>query len=146
MRDKGTEGWGSLEPFYIMLNDYPVADMIITHHAKNRYLDRISTNGSDEGEIAAWMWQSLKKKRIRLYPQHGEQNVYLIDDDIVVAAEFNPLKGAVSSSGKPLYRMIIVSFIGRISATPQLRDMKRYYSWQRHIRRLKMVKKKHNRK
>ncbi|WP_410511619.1 hypothetical protein PaeBR_16285 [Paenibacillus sp. BR2-3] len=145
MSDKGKEGWGSHEPFYILLNDYRVANIVITNHAKNRYLDRISEAGSDEGEIAAWLWQCLKQKRIKPYP-NSEQNAYLIDDDLVMAAEFNELEGVSNLSGQPLYNLIIVSFLGKISSNPKLRDLKTYYSWLRHARRMKLIKKKRKRR
>ncbi|KGE16700.1 periplasmic protein [Paenibacillus wynnii] len=145
MRDKGTELWGKYEPFHIPLNDYRVANIVITNHAKSRYLDRISDEGSNEGDIAPWIWQSLRQKRIQPYSQH-DQNAYLIDDDTVVIAEFTELAGERNHFGYQLYCMTIVSFLGKISRTPQLRDLRAYYSLLRQTRRVKMIKKRRKRK
>lgn len=145
MRDKGTELWGKYEPFHIMLNDYRVADIVITNHATSRYIDRISDSGTDEGDIAAWIWQALKQKRIKPYQQQ-EQNAYLIDDDFVIIAAFTELEGERNLSGQPLFTMTVLSFLGKISVTHQLRDIKAYYLWLRQARRVKLIKKRRKRK
>ena len=145
MRDKGTELWGKYEPFHIMLNDYRIADLVISNQAIGRYLDRVSLEGNDEGDIAAWVWQALKQKRIKPY-QHQEQNAYLIDEDVVMIAEFTELEGECSLSGQPLYKMNLVTFLGRISVTHQLGDLRTYYSRLRQARRVKLNKKRRKRK
>ena len=145
MRDKGTELWGKYESFHILLNDYRVANIVITNHAKSRYLDRINVEGSNEGDIATWIWQSLRQKRIKPYSQH-DKNAYLIDDDTVVIAEFTELTGERNHSGHQLYGMTVVSFLGKVSINPQLRDLRAYYSLLRQARRVKMIKKRRKRK
>lgn len=142
---KGTEWWGKYEPFHIMLNDYRVADVLLTKHAKSRYLDRINVDGREEVEVTAWIWQCLKQQRIRPYSQ-AERNAYLIDDDLVMIAELRELEGEQNLSGQTLYTMVIVSFLGKISVTHQLRDLESYYSWLRHVRRMKLMKKRRKRK
>ncbi|WP_438494188.1 hypothetical protein [Paenibacillus sp. IHBB 3054] len=145
MHGKGMEWWGAFEPFHIMLNDYRVADIVITNHAKSRYLDRINPESSDSGQLSAWMWQCLNQNRIKPY-QQKEHNAYLIDEDTLVIAEFRELEDVTSLSGRPLYVMVIVSYLGRISATPQLRDLQAYYSHLRNSRRMKLMKKRRKRK
>lgn len=145
MHGKGMEWWGAFEPFHIMLNDYRVADIVITSHARSRYVDRIQREGSDAGEIGAWMWQCLKQNRIKSY-QHSEHNAYLIDEDILLIAEFKMLDGVTSLSGRPLYVMVIVSYLGRISEIPQLRDLQAYYARLRNSRRMKLMKKRRKRR
>ncbi|HBS44424.1 MAG TPA: hypothetical protein DEA91_08135 [Paenibacillus sp.] len=145
MRNKGTDWPSSYEPFHIMLNDYRVADIVITNHAKSRYLDRISKGVSNDEAVAAWMWQCLMQNRLKPFSD-SDVNAYLIDDDSVVIAEFTELLGEKNISGQPLYSMIIVSFLGRISVTPQLRDLKTYFSLLRNSRRTKLTKKKRKRK
>lgn len=145
MRNKGTEWLGTYEPFHIILNDYRIADIVITNHAKSRYLDRISNGNNNDEEVAAWMWQCLKQNRLKPYSD-SEYNAYLIDDDSVVIAEFTELEGETNLSGHPLYTMTIVSFLGRISMIPQLIDLKNYYSWLRQSRRKKLTKKKRKRR
>ncbi|WP_379133686.1 hypothetical protein [Paenibacillus sp. sgz500958] len=138
MRDTESAGMGTYEPFHLMLNDCRIADVLITKHAVSRYLDRISTGGIDE--VVPWIWECLKQKRIKPYSP-GQPNAYLIDDDVVLIAEFKLLEGEKSLSGHPLYTMIVVSFLGKISVTHQLRDLTTYYSWLRHSRRMKLQKK-----
>jgi hypothetical protein len=96
-------------------------------------------------DIAAWMWQCLKQNRVKPYLQ-SKYNAYLIDEDTVVIAEFKELEGVTSLSGRPLYIMVILSFLGRISATPQLRDLQAYYSRLRNSRRIKLMKKRRKRR
>jgi hypothetical protein len=36
--------------------------------------------------------------------------------------------------------MIVVTFLGRMSETMELRDLKTYYSWLRHSRRMTLIK------
>lgn len=145
MRNKGTDWPSTYEPFHIMLNDYRVADIVITNHAKRRYLDRISKGVGNDEEVAAWMWQCLMQNRLKPFSD-SDFNAYLIDDDSVVIAEFTELTGEKDISGQPLYSMIIVTFLGRISVTPQLRDLKTYFSLLRNSRRTKLRKKKRKRK
>lgn len=145
MRNKGMEWPSSYEPFHIMLNDYRVADIVITNHAKSRYVERISNGASSDAEVAAWMWQCLMQNRIQPFADSA-YNAYLIDDDSVVIAEFTELTGERDLSDQPLYSMIIVSFLGRVSVTPQLRDLKTYFAQLRNTRRAKLSKKKRKRK
>lgn len=143
MRDRGTEWWGRHEPFHIMLNNYRVSNIVLTNHARSRYLDRIREEDTGEVDINAWLWECLRQNRFKLY---SFKNTYLIDDDIVVIIEFTKLEGESSLSGQPLYIMTIVSFLGKISVTHQLRDLSTYYSWLRHSRRIKLVKKRRKRR
>ncbi|MNY80142.1 hypothetical protein D3C86_2210560 [compost metagenome] len=49
-------------------------------------------------------------------------------------------------SGHPLYVMVVVTFLGNISITPQLRDLRGYFSWLHHSRRMKQMKKRRRRR
>ncbi len=91
------------------------------------------------------MWQCLKKGRIEPY-YRNEQDVYLIDDDLVFVAEFATLDKETDLTGNPLHKMIIVTFLGRMSETIELRDLKSYYSWLRHSRRMTLIKNSRKRK
>ncbi|WNS46897.1 hypothetical protein [Paenibacillus sp. MMS20-IR301] len=145
MHGKGMEWWGAYEPFHIMLNEYGIADVVLTQHAKSRYSDRIAQEDGGDSEVTAWLWQCLKQNRVRPYSR-SEYNAYLIDNDTVIVADFRQLEGVTALSGERLYVMVIVSFLGKISVTPQLRDLKTYYSWLRHSRRMKLMKKRRRRK
>lgn len=145
MRNKETERWSTYEPFYISLNDKKIADIVITNHAKTRYHDRVQRSNAPHEEIGAWLWECLKQNRMVPY-YRNEQDVYLIDDDLVVVAEFSELEHERDLIGNPLHRMIIVTFLGRMSETIELRDLKSYYSWLRHSRRMTLVKNSRKRK
>jgi hypothetical protein len=64
----------------------------------------------------------------------------LIDEDLVVVAEFAELENETDIVGNPLHKMIIVTFLGKMSETIELRDLKSYYSWLRHSRRMTLIK------
>ncbi|HEY2492633.1 MAG TPA: hypothetical protein VGI33_06965 [Paenibacillus sp.] len=145
MRDKGTERWSTYESFFVALSDKKVADIVVTNHARTRYLDRVKHGETDNNEIAAWMWECLKQDRIRPY-YRNEQDVYLIDEDIVVVAEFTELENELDIYGNILHKMIIVTFLGKMSETMELRDLKTYYSWLRHSRRMTLIKNSRKRK
>jgi hypothetical protein len=139
------ERWSTYEPFYVVLGDKKVADIIITHHARNRWIDRVDTVKTDFQDIAAFLWDKLKQGRISPY-YRNEQDVYLIDDDLVMVAEFSVLENETDIAGNPLHKMVVVTFLGRMSETIELRDLKSYYSWLRHSRRMTLIKNSRKRK
>lgn len=139
VRDKATERWSTYEPFFIALGDKKVADIVITNHAKGRCGDRIESGHKEAEKITAWLWECLQTKRIVPYDRK-EKDVYLIDDDIVMVAEFGELTGPYPIEGGPMHKMIVVTFLGKISKTPELRDLKSYYSWSRHSRKMALMK------
>ncbi|WP_028588921.1 hypothetical protein [Paenibacillus massiliensis] len=139
MRDKLMQRWSTYEPFFIAVSDKKVADIVITNHAKMRYSDRLVSGEHDVDYIARWLWECLKQGRMTAY-YRNEQDVFLIDKDIVVVVEFAELPGEVDIAGNPLHKMIIVTFLGRMSETIELRDLKSYYSWLRHSRRMTLIK------
>ncbi|MBN3526057.1 hypothetical protein [Paenibacillus apiarius] len=139
MRDKVMNRWSTYEPFYVLLGEKKVADIVITNHAKSRWSDRIAKEEADAESIAAFMWDCLKQERIESY-YRNEQDVYLIDGDIVVVAEFAQSDQDFDLVGEPMVKMIVVTFLGKMSETMELRDLKTYYSWLRHTRRMTLVK------
>ncbi|WP_166238141.1 hypothetical protein [Paenibacillus turpanensis] len=138
MKDKATRRFGTYESFFVELGDIRVADIIVTNHAKQRWIDRVETEKTGFADIAEFMWEKLKQGRMESY-YRNEQDVYLVDDDLVVVCEFADLK-EVDLIGNPLQKMIIVTFLGRMSETLELRDLKSYYSWLRHSRRMTLIK------
>ncbi|MFB9330576.1 hypothetical protein ACFFSY_31925 [Paenibacillus aurantiacus] len=145
MKDKMTERWSTYEPFHVVLGDKKVADIVITNHAKSRWADRVESEKTGFEDIAGFLWQCLKQGRIEPY-YRNEQDVYLIDDDLVFVAEFTTLEKETDIAGNPLHKMIIVTFLGRMSETIELRDLKSYYSWLRHSRRMTLIKNSRKRK
>lgn len=145
MKDRLTRRWNTYESFYIDLGDKKVADIVITNHAKSRWLDRVESKKTGFEDIADFLWECLKKGRVVSY-YRNEQDVYLIDDDLVFVAEFSASETETDILGNPLHKMIIVTFLGRMSETMELRDLKSYYSWLRHSRRMTLVKSSRKRK
>ncbi|MBP1961245.1 hypothetical protein [Paenibacillus aceris] len=139
MKDKVMGRWSTYEPFFVQLGDKKVADVVITNHAKLRWSDRVSSENNSLEEICAFLWEKLKNDSIVPY-YRNEEDVYLIDDDLVVVAEFSQLEHETDLVGNPLHKMIIVTFLGRMSETMELRDLKSYYSWLRHSRRMTLIK------
>lgn len=145
MRYKVTERSGTYENIHVLLGNKRVADVVITNHAKMRYGDRIERNEANIEQIASWIWECLKEGRVTPYYRNDE-DVYLIDDDLVMVAEFATMTAKFDAEGMPLDRMIIVTFLGRMSETMELRDLKSYYSWLRHSRRSTLLKNSRKRK
>ncbi|MHA6484606.1 hypothetical protein ACX1C1_22180 [Paenibacillus sp. strain BS8-2] len=145
MKDKMTRRWSTYESFFVELGDKRVVDIIITNHAKSRWLDRVESEKTGYEDIAEFLWECLKKDRVKPY-YRNEQDVYLIDDDLVFVAEFSESMTERDLLGNPLHKMIIVTFLGRMSETIELRDLKSYYSWLRHSRRMTLIKNSRKRK
>ncbi|MFD2612907.1 hypothetical protein [Paenibacillus gansuensis] len=145
MKDKIMGRWSTYEPFYVMLGDKKVADIVITNHARSRWVDRVETEKTGYEDICDFLWEKLKKDCVQPY-YRKEQDVYLIEDDLVMVAEFSVLENEVDLLGNPLHKMIIVTFLGRMSETIELRDLKSYYSWLRHSRRMTLIKNSRKRK
>ncbi|BBI34544.1 hypothetical protein [Cohnella abietis] len=139
MKDKHTERWNTYEPFHVILGDKKVVDIIITNHARTRWTDRVESEKTGYSDIAEYMWECLKEDRIVSY-YRNEQDVYTIDDDLVFVAEFSISETDTDLLGNPLHKMIVVTFLGRMSETMELRDLKTYYSWLRHSRRMTLIK------
>jgi hypothetical protein len=145
MKDKVMGRWSTYEPFFVTLGDKKVADIVITNHARVRWIDRISSEKSSLEEICAFLWDMLKNDKITSY-YRNEQDVYLVEEDLVMVAEFTEIENETDIVGNPLHKMIIVTFLGKMSETIELRDLKSYYSWLRHSRRMTLIKNTRKRK
>jgi hypothetical protein len=145
MRDKIMDRWSTYEPFYVLLGDKKIADIIITNHARSRWVDRVESEKTGFEDICSFLWENLKENKIKSY-YRNEQDVYLIDEDLVMVAEFSQMEKETDIAGNPLHKMIIVTFLGRMSETIELRDLKSYYSWLRHSRRMTLIKNSRKRK
>ncbi|OGX61381.1 MAG: hypothetical protein A2189_05295, partial [Paenibacillus sp. RIFOXYA1_FULL_44_5] len=108
-------------------------------HARSRWMDRIENEKTGYEDICAFLWDKLKKDEIKPYYKN-EKDVFVIEDDLVMVAEFSKLEQETDVAGNPLYKMIVVTFLGRMSETIELRDLKSYYSWLRHSRRMTLIK------
>ncbi|WP_248930908.1 hypothetical protein [Paenibacillus hamazuiensis] len=139
MRDKIMNRWSNYEPFHVSLGDKKIADIVITNHARQRWADRVETAKTGFEDICEFLWSKLKTGHIRPY-YRNEKDVYLIDEDLVMVAEFSVLEKETDIAGNPLHKMIVVTFLGRMSETIELRDLKSYYSWLRHSRRMTLIK------
>jgi hypothetical protein len=138
MKDRIMDRWSTYEPFHVTLGDKKVADSVITNHALTRWNDRIVRGDDSVGDICEYLWNQLKLDQIKSY-YRNEQDVYLVEDDLVMVAEFGDTE-QTDLVGNQLHKMIVVTFLGRMSETMELRDLKSYYSWLRHSRRMTLIK------
>ncbi|MBD2862614.1 MULTISPECIES: hypothetical protein [Paenibacillus] len=145
MKDKIMDRWSTYEPFHVVLGDKKVADIIITNHARSRWIDRVESEKTGFEDICAFLWDRLKKDQIKPYYKN-EKDVYVVEDDLVMVAEFAIMENEFDIAGNPLHKMIIVTFLGRMSEVIELRDLKSYYSWLRHSRRMTLIKNSRKRK
>ena len=145
MKDKIMDRWSTYEPFYVVLGDKKVADIIITNHARSRWVDRVESEKTGYEDICAFLWDRLKKDQIQPYYKN-EKDVFVVEEDLVMVAEFAVLDNEFDIAGNPLHKMIIVTFLGRMSEVIELRDLKSYYSWLRHSRRMTLIKNSRKRK
>ncbi|WP_088834110.1 hypothetical protein [Paenibacillus tyrfis] len=122
-----------------LLRGKPIADIVVTHHARSRWVDRVETEKTGFHDITAFLWSKLKSDSIQPYYKN-EQDVYLIDEDLVMVAEFVKMDASESAREPEAYKMIVVTFLGRMSETMELRDLRSYYSWLRHSRRMTLIK------
>jgi len=139
VKDRVMQRYSTYEPFFVELGSKKVADIIITNHARMRWKDRIENNKTGYEDISTFLWDHLKTGNIEPY-YRDEQDVYLVEDDLVMVAEFAEIEDRTDVAGNPIHRMIIVTFLGRMSETIELRDLKSYYSWLRHSRRMTLMK------
>ncbi len=139
MKDKVMGRWSTYEPFFVTLGDRKVADIVITNHARSRWIDRVESEKTGYEDICTFLWDRLKQDQVQPYYKN-ETEVFVIDDDLVMVAEFAVMESEVDIAGNPLHKMIIVTFLGRMSETIELRDLKSYYSWLRHSRRMTLIK------
>ncbi|RKN86653.1 hypothetical protein [Paenibacillus ginsengarvi] len=145
MKDKIMDRWSTYEPFYVVLGDKKVADIIITNHARSRWIDRVESEKTGFEDICAFLWDRLKKEQVKPYYKN-EKDVYVVEEDLVMVAEFSIIDNEFDIAGNPLHKMIIVTFLGRMSEVIELRDLKSYYSWLRHSRRMTLIKNSRKRK
>jgi hypothetical protein len=138
MKDRIMDRWSTYEPFHVTLGDKKVADIVITNHALTRWNDRIVRGDDSVGDVCEYLWNQLKLDQIKSY-YRNEQDVYLVEDDLVMVAEFGETE-QTDLVGNQLHKMIVVTFLGRMSETMELRDLKSYYSWLRHSRRMTLIK------
>jgi len=139
MKDRKMNRWSTYEPFYVELSNRKVADIIVTHHARTRWLERVDKEKISIEDICAFLWDKLKKGNVTLYDSHAGE-VFMIDEDLLMVVEFAELKYATDLAGDSVYQMIVVTFLGRMTEAIELRDLKTYYAWLRHSRRTVLMK------
>lgn len=137
MKEKQTKRWSTYESFYVPLGNYKVADIHITKHAVSRWEERVCEQHADYSSIASFLWDRLKQQAVTLY-YRGEEDLYMVDDDLIFVALFDQTDKATDLLGDPLHRMNVITFLGKRSEVIELQDIKRYYAWLRHNRRMNL--------
>lgn len=146
MADNGMDNVGSKVLHNEYIGEKRIIEIVVTHHARTRWEDRIANEKTSFHDIAAFLWYKMKANSIRNYYKN-EEDVYLIDEDVVMVAEFVPADNEHHRPfEKTAYKMIVVTFLGRMSETMELRDLRSYYSWLRHSRRMTLIKNSRKRK
>ncbi|GIP14462.1 hypothetical protein J40TS1_01040 [Paenibacillus montaniterrae] len=139
MKEKRTRRWNTYEAFYVELGNYKVADIHITKHALERWKERVSQEQASYSSIASFLWDRLKQEAVQLY-YRAEDDLYIVDEDLVFVAQFEQSQKDRNLLGEPLDRMTVITFLGRLSEVVELQDIKRYYAWLRHTRRMNLKK------
>lgn len=139
MKDKKMNRWSTYDPFVVEMAGRKIFDIVVTHHAQTRWVQRVTHEKAGIEEVCLFLWDRLKNGKIEPY-YHNEQDVYMIDDDLLMVAEFGVTEEKRDLFGNPLHKMIVVTFLGRLSENIELRDLKSYYSWLRHSRRMTLIK------
>ncbi|WP_270171668.1 hypothetical protein [Paenibacillus sp. SYP-B4298] len=139
MKDRAMSRWSTYDPYYIELGDKKIVDIIITHHAQDRWISRVDRGRAGLEEIGQFIWDRLKRGQIEPYYRHDE-DVYIVDDDLLMVVNFAVSEQERDLIGNPLHKMMIITFLGRLSESLELRDLRSYYSWLRHSRRMTLVK------
>ncbi|SDC06579.1 hypothetical protein SAMN02799630_02578 [Paenibacillus sp. UNCCL117] len=127
------------------LEDKKIIELILTHHAYDRWKTRVAQDHRSAAEIARFLWDRLKDGRIESY-YRNEEDVFVVDGDLLMVVEFVPAEQESEQYGAPLYKLIAVTFLGCMSQSMELRDLKTYYSWLRHSRRMTLMKSSRKRK
>ncbi|WP_159887480.1 hypothetical protein [Paenibacillus puerhi] len=127
------------------LEDKQIVDLILTHHAYDRWRTRVDNDKLTAAEVEGFLWDRLKAGRVESY-YRNEEDVYVVDDDLLMVVEFAPAEQESVLFGAPLHKLIAVTFLGRMSQSMELRDLKTYYSWLRHSRRMTLLKNSRKRK
>ncbi|TXK73504.1 hypothetical protein [Paenibacillus sp. N3.4] len=139
MKDKKMNRWSTYEPFIVEMAGRKIYDIVVTNHAQSRWVERVTHERVELEEVCTFLWEKLKGGQIEPY-YRNEEDVYIIDDDLLMVAEFTAMDKQIDLVGNPIYKMIIVTFLGRMSENLELRDLKSYYSWLRHSRRMTLIK------
>ncbi len=125
MKDKIMSRWSTYDPFYIELADKKIVDIVITHHAHSRWITRVEGEQTKLEDICKYLWDKLKSGKIASY-YRNEEEVYVIDDDLLMVVQFTVVENETDLLGKPLHRMIVITFLGFMSKTMELRDLRAY--------------------
>ncbi|KAA9004046.1 hypothetical protein F4V43_11600 [Paenibacillus spiritus] len=138
MRDIEAEGPGMNDPFFIMLEGRRIADAAIAPHAARRLEEWNQREGSPGRWSAFWLWQCLKQKRIRVHSPE-EPEIYCIDNDLVIAVRLTEIAGETDKLGNVLYKLTVVSFLGKMSEDIHLRDLSALTARPRNAKRGSLV-------
>lgn len=139
MKDKIMSRWSTYDPFYIELADKKIVDIVITNHAHSRWITRVESEQTKLEDICMFLWDKLKNGKIACY-YRNEEDVYVIEDDLLMVVQFALVENETDLVGNPLHKMIVITFLGYMSKTMELRDLRTYYSWLRHSRRTTLIK------
>ncbi|PZE22880.1 hypothetical protein [Paenibacillus xerothermodurans] len=134
MRDRTAGGSSCEQAKYVTLGDRHIAEIIITNHARHRWVSRVESAKTGFTDIRKCFWNCLRSGRIQPYYKN-EHDVYVVEDDLVLVAEFTDWDAGANCAAPRLQRMVMVTFLGWMSETIELSDL-----WLRHSRRMTLLK------
>ncbi|MZQ82061.1 hypothetical protein GQF01_07910 [Paenibacillus sp. 5J-6] len=122
MSDKKMNRWSTYEPLAAILSGKQIADLVVTGHAHSRFGERVTHEKTNLEEVNLFVRKKLEDERIRL-SDRNEPTMFIIDDDVEMVAEFELMEEKELQSGHSQYKMIVVTFLGRLSDNNEYTDL-----------------------
>ncbi|MBP1961616.1 hypothetical protein [Paenibacillus aceris] len=122
MKGKKSNRWNTYEPFAAKLAGKHIADLIVTGHAQSRWGERVMDKQAKLEEVNLFLMKKLEDERIKP-SDRNEPTLFIIDDDVQMVAEFELMDENELQTGLSTYKMIVVTFLERLSVNNEYRDI-----------------------
>jgi hypothetical protein len=122
MSDKKMNRWSTYEPFAAELSGKQIADLVVTGHAHSRFGERVTHEKANLEEVNLFVRKKLEDERIKP-SSRNEPTMFIIDDDVEMVAEFELMEANELQAGHSQYKMIVVTFLGRLSDNSEYTDL-----------------------
>lgn len=123
MNGKKLNRWSTYEPFAAKLAGKQIAGLVVTGHAQSRWGERVTHKKAELEEVNLFVRKKLQDERIKPSDGH-EPTVFIIDDDVQMVAEFELMEENDLQPDHSHYKMIVVTFLERLSNNNEYRDLK----------------------
>ncbi|WP_407868056.1 hypothetical protein [Paenibacillus sp. P36] len=122
MSDKKMNRWSTYEPLAAELGGKQIADLVVTGHAHSRFGERVTHEKANLEEVNLFVRKKLEDERIKP-SNRNEPTMFIIDDDVEMVAEFELMEENELRAGHSRYKMIVVTFLGRLSDNSEYMDL-----------------------